>query len=991
MAKRILTGVALITCIYFPTAWTGIPAVLGQKSLSSSAPANRILHAQPDFGKMPVNFVPNRGQLDARVAYYIQGKDKTIYFGADGLTFALTKVDEERILSGRANQRFGDKIRPDQMTSPGPLKDRDAAKDSRWVVKLDFLGANPGMKPVGTDETGALISYFNGRPGNWKTGLATYSRVIYANLWQGIDLVYSGTMDNLKYEFIVHPGANPSQIRLAYHGASSVFINNKGSLVVSTPSGGFEDGAPVAYQENAGRRVNVPLAYEIVKNGEGRTVDDDLGEYEGEAVTYGFSVGGYDQTKSLILDPVILLYCGYVGGPSYDYGYGIAADSLGSAYITGYTYSTGTAFPTKVGPDLTFNGGNVDAFVAKLNPSGTAFVYCGYIGGSGNDYGYGIAVDHFGNAYVTGYTSSTEASFPVSEGPNLTHNGLFDVFAAKVNAEGTALEYCGYIGGSDNDYGRSIAVDGSGNAYITGYTSSTEASFPVSEGPDLTHNGLADAFVAKVNAEGTALDYCGYIGGSDNDYGYGIAVDLAGNAYVTGSTYSSEATFPVSMGPDLTHNGLADAFVAKVNADGTALYYCGYIGGSGNDYGYGIAVDLSSYAYITGYTSSTEATFPISVGPDPTHNGGYFDAFVAKVDAGGGLLRYCGYIGGSEYDAGTGIAVDGWGYAYVTGYTSSKEDTFPVKEGPDLTHNGSFDAFVAKVKVTGAELVYCGYIGGSDADLGLGIALDAGGSGNVYLTGNTYSTEFTFPVTAGPDLTQNGSRDGFVAKIYENSITLTAPNGGESWHVGFHQDITWETEGKVGNVRIEYSTDSGTTWAEIVASTENDGIYNWIVPNAVSTSCLVRVSDVENSDLSDTSDAVFTITDAPIIIVTSPNGGERWPVGSSQNITWITGGTVGDVRIEYSTDDGATWMEIVAPTENDGIYNWIVPDTVSDLCLVRISEAADGDPLDTSDRVFSIIAATSPPAVKPGTPNSIKSRGSSGNSRHLRPNQGGPH
>jgi hypothetical protein len=941
MEKRILTGAALIAWICILTTGTGMPVVMGQRSFSEVAPAGRILHAQPDFGKMPVNFIPNRGQLDERVAYYVQGKDKTIYFGAEGVTFVLTK-----------------------------------AEASPWVVKLDFQGAKPGVNPKATDETGAVISYFQGEPGSWKTGLPTYSRIIYPNIWPGIDLVFSGTMDKLKYDFIVHPGADPARIRLAYRGASSVRINDRGSLIVSTPSGGFEDGVPVAYQERAGKRVNVPMAYKIVDSGDGKKDEPGLREYEKNTVTYGFSIGEYDQAEFLILDPVILVYCGYIGGPSYDYGYGIAADRLGNAYITGYTYSRGIAFPAMVGPDLTFNGGSMDAFVAKLNPSGTAFVYCGYIGGSGNDYGYGIAVDPSGNAYVTGYTSSKESTFPVSVGPKLIHRGLFDVFVAKVNANGTALDYCGYIGGSGNDYGRSIAVDGSGNAYITGYTSSNEASFPVSGDLDLSYNGGAnDAFAAKVNADGTAFEYCGYIGGSGSDFGYGIAVDALGNAYITGYTSSTEASFPVSTGPDVSfEGGLYDAFVAKVYADGSALEYCGYIGGSGSDYGYGIAVDPLGNAYITGYTSSSDGTFPVSTGPDLTYNGGYYDAFVAKVDIGGGWLIYCGFIGGSGYDVGTGIAVDSRGYAFVTGYTSSKEDTFPVNVGADLTHNGSFDAFVAKADLSGAGLVYCTYIGGSDADMGMGIALDVDASGNTYLTGNTYSMQYTFPTAEGPDLSYNGNRDGFVAKIYENSITVTAPNGGETCHVGLDQDITWLTAGIVGNMRIEYSTDTGTTWIEITASTENDGIFTWTVPNTVSETCLVRITDTENGDLTDTSDAVFTITDIPVIIVTSPNGGESWVVGSLHNITWLSAGGVGDVKIEYTTDYGTTWIEIVASTENDGTYAWIVPDAVSDTCLVRISEAEDGDPVATSNSIFSITATTGPPAMTTGPP-AVKRRG----------------
>jgi hypothetical protein len=260
--------------------------------------------------------------------------------------------------------------------------------------------------------------------------------------------------------------------------------------------------------------------------------------------------------------------------------------------------------------------------VAKVSAAGTSLVYAGYIGGSDIDVGGGIAVDPFGNAYVTGDTSSTEATFPETGGPDLTYNGSDDAFVAKVNAAGTSLLYAGFIGGSGLDSGLGIAVDAFGNAYVTGFTLSTEATFPVTGGPDLTFNGgLNDAFVAKVSAAGTSLVYSGFIGGSGLDAGRGIAVDASANAYVTGVTQSTEATFPETGGPDLTSNGETDAFVAKVNPAGNSLVYAGFIGGSGPDSGHGIAVDASDNAYVTGVTQSTEATFPETGGPDLTSGG----------------------------------------------------------------------------------------------------------------------------------------------------------------------------------------------------------------------------------------------------------------------------------------------------------------------------------------------------------------------------------
>jgi hypothetical protein len=706
-----------------------------------------------EYGKMPLYFIPNQGQIDKQVAYYVQGKDKTIYFTPCGITFALTQAPKFKGISGGLTHG-----KPIPKIRNAALRD-EKADLGRWVVKLEFVGANENIEPVGVEGTGAVVSYFKGRPSEWKTGLPIYSQIVYRNLWPGIDLVYYGTVNRLKYEFIVHPGADPSRIRLAYRGADSVAVDNSGRLNVSTPAGSFQDGLPVAYQEINGKKDNVQLAYQI----DGHLLDGK----QGEQVFYGFRVGEYDHGVPLVLDPVILVYCGYIGGARDEYGLGIAVDDGGNAYVAGYTQSTEASFPVTVGPDLTFNG-HEDAFIAKVNASGTGLVYCSYIGGSEDERAWGIAVDTSGNAYVTGNTFSTEATFPVVGGPDLTHNGnapyASDAFVAKVNATGTGLIYCGYIGGDQDDYGQGIAVDGAGNAYVTGFTLSDQSTFPVTVGPDLTQNGQWDAFVAKINVAGTSLIYCGYIGGSESDYGYGVAVDMSGNAYVSGEAFSTEATFPVTVGPDLTFNGYEDGFIAKVNVSGTGITYCSYVGGEGEDYCLGIAVDGAGCAYVTGYTGSYQNTFPVVVGPDLAHNG-VDDAFVAKVNASGTAFIYCGYIGGSDFDYGSGIVIDGAGNAYVIGFTDSTEATFPVTVGPDLTFNGfdTADAFIAKVNAAGTALIYCGYVGGSGGDYGMGIAVD--GSGNAYVVGTTWTTDGTFPVTGGPDLTHNGFNDVFVAKI----------------------------------------------------------------------------------------------------------------------------------------------------------------------------------------------------------------------------------
>lgn len=724
----------------------------------ASAPQLRL---DADFGRMPLQFIPNQGQMDGRVAYYVQGRDKTIYFTSEGLTFVL--ANHARV--------------------EGPEPERP----QRWVVKLDFVGSNADVKPVGLEKSGAVISYFKGKPEEWKAGLAAFSKIIYRDLWPGIDLIYYGTLNRMKYEFIVHPGADPSRIKLAYLGASRVALTSDGRIEVETPPGNFKDEIPVAYQEVDGRQMDVAVSYvleepKVIKNSPSSYDPLNIPNLRPDSTrhVYGFDVEAYDRSRTLVLDPAVLVYCGYVGGIGTDAAYGIAIDGFGNAYITGATNSAELGFPELVGPDLTYNddGSYYDAFIAKINASGTVLLYCGYIGGSRRDIGYGIAVDGLGNAYITGETSSSESSFPVIGGPDLTYNGgsstgdQSDAFVAKVDASGTELDFCGYIGGSTDDYGRGVAVDSLENAYVTGWTSSNQTTFPVKVGPDITFNSYSgnvpDAFIAKIDNSGFIV-YCGYIGGYYGDEGFGVAVDNSGNAYVTGETSSSQSTFPATVGPDLTYDGggWSNAFVAKVNPSGTSLDYCGYIGGQGPEHGYAIAVDASGNAYVAGETARPASAYlPVVVGPDLTFNGAV-DAFVAKVNSSGTAFVYCGYIGGSSNDSAWGIAVDQSGNAFVSGRTGSTQDTFPVLRGPDLTFNGGEDAFVAKVNASGTALVYCGYLGGPGIDEGgYGIAVD--GSGKAYVAGVTAATEATFPVVAGPDLTYNGgSFDAFLAKIEE--------------------------------------------------------------------------------------------------------------------------------------------------------------------------------------------------------------------------------
>jgi uncharacterized repeat protein (TIGR01451 family) len=712
--------------------------------------------------RFPLYFVENRGQVDRRAAYYIHGADKVFYFGAEGVTMVLSKAV--------ARQTDRASVAPVSLRSD-EFNDKTTRKSiSRTAVTLEFVGANSSVKPVGEELSAARFSYFTGPRENWTVGLRSYQKLVYPELWPGIDLIYTASADRLKYMFVVKPGADPKRIRLRYRGAESVSLDNEGKLLVHTALDDFHDDKPAAHQEIDGRVVGVNAQYTLLR------------EAAGTGHAYGFDVGAYDSTNVLVIDPAILVYAGFIGGTGNDRGNAIAVDVTGNAYITGETSSLQSSFPVTGGLDAGQNGG-VDAFVAKVDSTGTQLLFAGFIGGAGDDRGNSIAVDSLGNAYISGETSSDQTTFPVTIGPDLSYNGAIDAFVAKVNAAGTNLVYAGYIGGLNLDRGLGIAVDSSNRAYVTGETASSAASFPNGAGFgslssfDSSHNGNLDAFVARVAANGASLEYAGYIGGIGTDGGTSIAVDGLNRAYITGETDSSSASFPNGIGFagltsfDSSINGVSDAFVARIASDGQSLSYAGYIGGSLADRGNGIVVDDDGNAYVTGETSSDANSFPSGnglgglPGPGQVQRGG-IDAFVAKINAAGNALVYAGYIGGAADDRANAITLlPGCANncdVYITGETSSLQSSFPVSIGPDLTHNGGIDAFIAKINANGS-LGLAGYLGGAADDRGKGIALDS--FGDVYLTGDTNSNETTFPIKGRLDRTQNLAVDAFVAKI----------------------------------------------------------------------------------------------------------------------------------------------------------------------------------------------------------------------------------
>jgi hypothetical protein len=794
-----------------------LPMSLGAQSASlrpapsTTVPAGAKRRVTDAYAKLPLAFIPNAGQIDGSVRYYAQGAGYTLYFTHHKVVLALQKGHRGEALD------------------------------------LRFLGVNPNAELVAADRASGKVNYLMGSERH--TGLPTYGRVIYRDLWPGIDMVFRGKGGRLNYEFRLRPGAKVSDIHLAYAGAEGVSLSRSGKLLIDTPLGTLRDARPQSFQRIDGRRVPVNSRYALAGN------------------SYGFAVGHHDLRRSLVIDPS-LAYSTFLGGSFVESSRGIdiAVDSAGAAYLTGSTGSTD--FPTTAGAYDTTQNGSYDAFVTKLNPAGSSLAYSTYLGGSDNDFGLGIAVDSAGAAYVTGETLS--ADFPTTAG---AFENSFDAFVTKLNPAGSSLAYSTYLGGSGLDTGYGIAVDSAGAAYVTG---TTAGGFPTTAGAfDTGANGNRDAFVTKLDPARTGLAYSTYLGGGGIDQGLGIAVDSAGAAYLTGSTGSTD--FPTTAGAfEASYNGgFSDAFVTKLNPAGSGLAYSTYLGGSGGDgslfpgapgAGAGIAVDSQGAAYVTGDTSSTD--FPTTTGAfDTSFNGGFGDAFVTKLDLAGSGLAYSTYLGGSNFDPspdGIDIAVDSAGAAYVTGSTDSPD--FPTTAGAFDTSftgaNGDRDAFVTKLNPAGSSLAYSTYLGGSLAESGFGIAVDSAGA--AYVTGFTGSADF--PTTTGAfDTSTPGA---FVTKLTFPSgaaATVTLTPRADNNDVDIQHCVTATVKDASGNptpnITVRFKvTGSVNTSGSATTNSNGEATFCYQGPKLPGADEISAFADNDNNGLQDPGEPSGTAT-----------------------------------------------------------------------------------------------------------------------------------
>ena len=717
-----------------------IHSVIRAEDRKSAVSAQHDAAAEPSRARMlntllsaPLEFEANQGQTNKAVKFFSRGAGYSLFLTSD-----------EAVLSLRSPEG------------------KSAA------VRMRTAGANAHTDVTGLEPSAARSNYFECHDAaGWHKDVPQYGRVHYRGIYPGVDLTFYGNQHRLEYDFMVAPGADPDRIRLRFDGMQGIRLNSDGDLQMTTSAGDVRIDRPVIYQMNTdGSRATVQGSFVLARH------------------QVSFRLGDYDRSRPLVIDPVVN-YSTLLGGSSSEnyavdgksesYLSGIALGTDGSAYVVGVTSSAD--FPT-LGPYQSTLAGSSDIFVTKFNPDGTGLVYSTYLGGSGENFVYGIVVDGAGNAYIAGGTSS--ADFPVTAGAYQgTLPSTFSGFVAKLNPTGDSLLYSTFLGGTVVTETTAIAIDSSGNAYLTGLDN---GGFPTTAGAfQATVPGQENAFVAKLAADGKSLLYSTYIGGEKADVARGIAVDSLGDAYITGFTTST--AFPVvpstgEVQPAIAStDGTSDGFVTEVNPTGTGLIYSTYLGGTSNELPFAIAIDAAGSAYVTGFTDSSD--FPTASPVQPAYSGNQ-DAFVTKLAPGGTSLVYSTYLGGGNGDAGLGIVLDQLGDAYVSGYTASTTPTkqFPTLNSIPLPNPGSLttSAFVTEFNPAGSAYIYSTFFGGEETVEATGIAIDP--NGNIYITG----------VAAAPDSiaspgayqqTLKGNSDAFVAKLWPLALTpakLAFPN-----------------------------------------------------------------------------------------------------------------------------------------------------------------------------------------------------------------------
>lgn len=702
------------------------------------------------FGRLPLTFEANGGQAAGQVKFLSRGHGYTTVLTAGGMTIHL-----------RASQVAAG-------SNKGGWSASNSQSSSNVSLQFQLIGANQNPQVVGEDPQPGRVNYFIGKdPSKWHTNLPTYGKVRYKNIYSGIDLVYYGNQQQLEYDFAVAPGADPRQIQFEIKGASQINLDQQGELVLNVDGATLHFKNPIVYQESDGHRVPVVGGYAIK-----------------DSSHIGFQISDFDSSMPLVIDPV-LVYSTYLGGSGTDQPTGIAVDSSGDVYIAGYTDSTD--FPLAALGSLPSNTDHV--FVSKLDASGSNLIYSDYIGGNNDDYAVGLALDSANEVYVTGATQSS--NFPVVNAYQSQQPGPYTGFLTKISADGSELLYSTYLGGNNYDQPAGIAIDGSGEVLVAGYTQSQN--FPVINAYQSTalanQGGIYGTygFLTKFSADDSSLVYSTYFAGNTNIEEGGccwvspysaintVVADVNGNAYVAGTT--NTYNFPVTAGSFSTSNTTSQnanvGFVSKFNSAGAVDYSTYFYGSAGYPVSIAaIAVDQSGSAYITG-SAYSDPTFPLTSTSicDPANYGlACSYAFATKFNPAASALTYSTFLGPYNYATPQAIALDANEDAYVL--ASSSSSSFTEVNGIEA-YAGQDDVLLVEINPGGTAQTFATYIGGSADDEPAGIALDS--NGDMFVAGSTDSQDF--PVTQGAYqglLPGNGNL--FIAKIGPESAASVSLN-----------------------------------------------------------------------------------------------------------------------------------------------------------------------------------------------------------------------
>jgi hypothetical protein len=676
----------------------------------------------------PWQFIENRGQTDPSVKFYAKKGSTTVY------------LTDTAIVS--------DFIFLRQMTKKNKeiaSSEEEAKTHQRQVVKMALKNSNPQPVITGKDKQETIYNYFIGNdPSKWRSEVPSYNEVYYKDVYAGIDLrFYTAGNGGLEYDFIVHPGADPTTIAMSVEGIKNINVSDTGELIMQTACGNISQKMPLIYQVIDGKNINVSGGFNIHRT----PVDKDTQLIaSGSNHIYGFHISQYDKTKDLIIDP--LLASTVIGGMVRDYANAIAVDSSGNVYIGGET--TSDDFPVTSGAYDTNSNDSEEGFIVKFDENLKNILSVTYLGGSEEEMINALRITPSGDIYVAGYTSSS--NLPVSSTAyDKTYGGtLSDAFVARLDKDLKTLKACTYLGGGNAWYDEFFALttNSSGDVYVAGRTSASD--YPTSSsGYDKTYNGgEIDAVIAKLDANLTTLIGSSFLGGSENDWIYDLAIDSQGNVFAAGKTYSSD--MPSTSGAyDTVYDGDDDGFIAKFSGDLKSLLALTYLNGKtkGEDEIYGIIVDNSGNIFVTGSTSSKD--FPTTSGAyDRVYKSGGADVFVSKFSSDLKTLKASTFLGGGQDDCGRDIQIDGSGNIWITGWVYNPYDTgdFPVtSDAYDKTFNGGHkDAFIARFDAGLSSLLYSSLIGGSNEEEAYSIALSP--AGKQYITGYTKSTDF--PVTA---------------------------------------------------------------------------------------------------------------------------------------------------------------------------------------------------------------------------------------------------